>query len=287
MLSGQDYNYCNSARFRVQRVALAVLLILSGGLSPSATAVELRTDTTEAFDRYVQRFEAERRQGPFLRMDQRTDIRAAVENGEILVRPARDVGNNGETSAPHGLIHHWYGAMLIPGATLPQVRAILQDYAGYQKVYAPDVMASRLIRRQGDSFDIFLRLYKRQVLTVTMNSEYHVEYSTPNPRQMTVRSVSTRIREVEDPAQPEGAEKAAADQNGFLWRLNSYWRFQETPRGVYAECEAVSLSRSVPFGLQVIAGPFIENFPRESLQHTMNDTRKAVTGRSQREGQDR
>jgi hypothetical protein len=37
--------------------------------------------------------------------------------------------------------------------------------------------------------------------------------------------------------------------SGFLWRLNSYWRFGAADGGVYARCEAISLSRDVPAGL--------------------------------------
>jgi hypothetical protein len=35
----------------------------------------------------------------------------------------------------------------------------------------------------------------------------------------------------------------------FLWRLYSYWRFQERRAGVYLECRAISLAGDVPSGL--------------------------------------
>jgi hypothetical protein len=67
--------------------------------------------------------------------------------------------------------------------------------------------------------------------------------------------------------------------NGFLWRLNSYWRFFETGRGVYVQCEAVSLTRDIPTGLHWLIAPFIESIPKESLEFTLRSTRTAVLGK--------
>ncbi len=61
--------------------------------------------------------------------------------------------------------------------------------------------------------------------------------------------------------------------HGFLWRLYSYWRFQEKDGGVYVECEAVSLTRKVPTGLGWLIDPIIRNLPRESLSNTLHATR--------------
>ena len=36
------------------------------------------------------------------------------------------------------------------------------------------------------------------------------------------------------------------DDDGFLWRLNTYWSFVEVPGGLLIECEAISLTRDVP-----------------------------------------
>jgi hypothetical protein len=55
------------------------------------------------------------------------------------------------------------------------------------------------------------------------------------------------------------------DDHGFLWRWNAYWRFQETPAGVIAECESISLSRNMPGVIRFIAGPIIRNTAHESM----------------------
>ncbi len=78
---------------------------------------------------------------------------------------------------------------------------------------------------------------------------------------------------------------------GFLWRLYSYWRFDEKKataaglergvnaqrgEGVYIECRAISLTRDIPLGLGWIIEPIIRNLPQESLVHTLEATRRAL-----------
>ena len=64
---------------------------------------------------------------------------------------------------------------------------------------------------------------------------------------------------------------------GFLWRLYSYWRFQERDDGVYIECRAISLTRDIPLGLGWVIEPIIRKLPKESLINTLKATRDALT----------
>jgi hypothetical protein len=93
---------------------------------------------------------------------------------------------------------------------------------------------------------------------------------------MSSRSVATRIAELADAGSSSEKEKTSADDSGFLWRLNSYWRFEETDEGVIVECESISLSRSIPFGLGWLVGPFVESVPKESLDTMLNAIREGV-----------
>jgi hypothetical protein len=69
-------------------------------------------------------------------------------------------------------------------------------------------------------------------------------------------------------------QQSGSDQ-GFLWRLNSYWRFEQVEGGVYVQCRAISLSRDLPLGFGWLRG-FLERFPRESMVNTMDATRRAA-----------
>jgi hypothetical protein len=66
------------------------------------------------------------------------------------------------------------------------------------------------------------------------------------------------------------------NDHGFLWRLDSYWRFEERDGGVYIECEAISLTRDIPTGLAWLIEPIIRQLPQESLVNTLRATRNAV-----------
>jgi hypothetical protein len=47
---------------------------------------------------------------------------------------------------------------------------------------------------------------------------------------------------------------------GFLWRLYSYWRFEEREEGTVVECRAISVTPDVPFGLGWAIEPIIQSF---------------------------
>jgi hypothetical protein len=81
---------------------------------------------------------------------------------------------------------------------------------------------------------------------------------------------------VENPGKPDEREKPPGTGEGFLWRLNSYWRFLERDAGVWVECQAVSLTRDIPTGLGWLVNPIITNLPKESLENTLRSTRAAM-----------
>ncbi len=94
---------------------------------------------------------------------------------------------------------------------------------------------------------------------------------------MYVTSRSTRIAQVSDPKHPDAHEEPIGNDGGYLWRINAYWRFEAADGGVYAECEAISLSRDVPALIGWAIRGFIEKFPKQSMQNTLVGTKAAVT----------
>ena len=102
-------------------------------------------------------------------------------------------------------------------------------------VYKPDVIDSKLLSHQGNDFKIYLRLLKKKIITVVLDTDHDVHYSPLGPTRWFLRSYTTRISEVENAGKPN--EKVAPPDTGygFLWRLDSYWRFEERDGGVYVE----------------------------------------------------
>jgi hypothetical protein len=66
--------------------------------------------------------------------------------------------------------------------------------------------------------------------------------------------------------------------HGFLWRMNTYWRFEQVSGGVLLECEVVTLTRDVPRGLGWAVTPFVTSVPKEGMEFTLEKTRKMLEG---------
>ncbi len=242
--------------------------------------MEARTRPTpedlQAFDHYAQVTETELNSAAAAKYSLGIDSEqeARMRDGEIVVvqRERNDRGR--PIDAPKGMIQDWEGLMFVPGVTLDEFRSFLQDYDSYKNRYSPAVMESKLIGRDGDRFDVFLRLYQRTLLTVVLNVDYRVQYSFPRPGRMMIASRSTRIAGVKKPNDPDTGE--CEHDSGILWRLNTYWLVEAADGGVYARLEAVSLSRDAPLGLGLILKGFLTHFPKESMLTTMRQTRNGL-----------
>jgi hypothetical protein len=249
-------------------IALAALLALP------ARAAELKPETVEAFDRYIR--ETEQRLADskiFLWADENADRARRVKAGEVVVEPFRA---KAVIPVPGGLVHDWVGSVFIPGATVERTLAMAQDYDHHKDVYKPEVIGSRLISHTGNDFHIYLRLLKKKVITVVLASEHDVKYTPLDNTRWRSVSRTTKIAEVEKAGKPEEREKPPGTGEGFLWKLNSYWRFEERDGGTWLECEAISLTRDVPLGLGWIVEPIIRDLPKESLANTLRLTRAAL-----------
>ena len=249
--------------------------------SSCAAAEQLKPETVAAFNRYVELSERQRASAPFLQIDglspaEREASYARLRNNEVIVEPLQIRDHVQPVSLPSGLIHHWMGTIFIPGVTLAQTLSFLEDYDNQYKFYGPDVQQSKLIQRDGDRFKVFLRLRKTKVVTVILNTEYDVKYTRLDADRATSDSRSTRIAEVENAGKPDESEKPVGDDSGFLWRLNSYWRFLQRDGGVYVQLEAISLTRDIPTGLGWLVSPFVSSIPKESLVFTLTRTREAL-----------
>jgi hypothetical protein len=275
----------------IQTPWLAILLALQlpGVRTRGVMHVELKPETVQAFNRYVQLTEA-RINGEvsqiekFLHVDglppeRRSQVLATLERGEIFMEPLQTLDASGQKiEAPDAIIHHWLGTVFVPGTNLRQTLALMEDYNHHQDIYRPEVVRSRLLSRQGNDFKIYYRLRKKKVITVTLNTNHDVHYFSVDSRRCYSRSYSTRIAEVANADTPNEREKPVGHDGGFLWRINSYWKFEEKDGGVYVECESISLTRDIPTGLGWLIKPFVTSIPKESLKMTMGSTRAALTG---------
>ena len=264
--------------------ALTMAAILAAGAV--IVAAELKPATIAAFDRYVRATES-RMEGElgdekrFLLIDTapETDRRryaADLSAGKVVIERLRSREQGRDIEVPDGMIHHWVGLIFVPGGRTAAAVALLQDYDRHADIFKPAVQRSRVLERDGDHFRVFLRFFMQKVLSVTINSDHAARFTRVSPARASSRIVSTRVQEVEHAGTPDERELPVGNDGGYLWRINSYWRFLERDGGVYVQCESVTLSRDVPFGLGWIVGPFVTSIPRESLTFTLETTRRVL-----------
>ena len=241
-------------------------------------AAELKKETIAAFDNYIRGTEARiagqvSGKRSFLWVDESPPRLEQVKKGQAAAQPWNA---QGEVEVADGLIHDWIGAVFIPGASLSKVLTLVRDYDNHYKIYQPEVVASKTLERDKDHYRVYMRLLKKKIITAVLNTEHDVNYYPLSATRCYSRSYSTRIAQLADAGQAGEHELPVGDDSGYLWRLYSYWRFEERDGGVYMECQAVSLTRGIPLGFGLLIKPIIRDLPKESLLRTLEGTRRAL-----------
>lgn len=251
-----------------------------------AEAAELSQETRVAWDQYVAWTEHRMRTdlrtgGSYLVQDSLPEplaqrAREKLRAGDVFTTKLETTADGRAIDVPKGLVHHWLGSVFIPGTTVEELVGWLQDYDAHHR-YFDEVESSRLVSRDGDDFRIFLRLRRTKVVTVHYNTEHMVRYTRHRDGRMSSVSYATRIAEIANAGEADESEKAFGDDRGFLWRLNSYWRFERAWGGVIVELESLSLSRGVPVAVRWLVGRYLDSVPRESLEATLLPIQRHAT----------
>jgi hypothetical protein len=229
--------------------------------------------TVSAFDQYAaaveDRIRTDSSTANFLRVLPDESRRARARQGEILAESAGGLGVRPDIAIPNGQIQHWVGAAFLPDATIEGVLPRLRNYNNRSRYMMPEIIASRLTDRQGDVFQVYLRMVERSILSGVFDLNLRLVYRTDGPARLAIESKSVSIVAVSDAAAPVGS---ATKDPGLLWALNHYWRIVQVDRGLYVECEALVLSRPTPLMLGWIGHPMIAKAARESLIRTVRAT---------------
>lgn len=257
---------------RSVEAGLAIALIASASVmaQPASAA-------TATFNSYIARVEAQLnvQHGSAEGFLGSFDL-ARLRRGELI---AEQVTSGAGTELPGALLHDWRGAAFVPGGKAADFERTMKDFGGYPQIYAPQVVSARVLSRDGDHFQVTMRVRQKHVLTVVMDTAYDVTFGRLDARHGYSISRSTQISEIDAPGTAHERALAPGEEHGFLWRMNTYWSYEERDGGLYIEIESVSLSRSIPVGLGWAVGPFVESVPRESLEFTLQATRNALLKR--------
>ena len=231
---------------RGSAVRTATVVVLMSGTAATASAAPSAA-TLAAWHKYVG--ERERR--------------LERDRVEPSVRPSEIAASGRSIDVGSGTITDWQGTVFVPNISLDG----LLDRLKYPGTPPPqeDVVDSRLLGRGENSLSVYMRLVRRAIVTVTYDTDHEMAFHRWSPTLATARSVATRIEEL------------GGDDHGFLWRLHSYWRYQEDPGGVIIHLDSLTLSRDVPWVIKPIAGPIASRIARESMMRTLEALKRYLT----------
>jgi hypothetical protein len=256
------------------------LVLLS--CAPLISAADLDPATAAAFDRYAKLTEQALQKTPaphdFLWLDHHPKEKSLVWLNQNVITPRKTLDQGEEIAIPGGSLQHWLGAILLEHAAFERVRDFILDYANYKQYFKQYFTVSSLVKRDGDHFDAALQLRRKQLAAVILNVNLSTTYVAVDSSRAYIICRSTHIGEVDHPKEknPADQERPSPDAYGYLWRLNQYWRIEQTGDGVYVELESLSLSR--PAGSlnpgRFLNG-FVQNFPREFVEGLIDGLHQA------------
>lgn len=239
-----------------------------------ASAVQPSEKATSAFDSYISQVET--------RLGEQHQTAAAflapqdwarLRSGEPIIE---QINPPGGSDLPGAMLHHWRGTAFVPGAKGADFERLMKDFSAYPSLYAPQVQQAKVISKSHDDFQVTMRIRQKHVITVVLDTAYDITFRRLDSDHGYSLSRSTRISEIESPDSSNEHALGPEKDHGFLWRLNTYWSYEERDGGLYMQIESVSLSRSIPAGLGWAVKPFVESVPRESLEFTLKTTCNAL-----------
>ncbi len=252
----------------------ALLLIAACG----RIAAEPSSQATAAYSEYVSQVEGRlARQhasaAGFVAPADDPQKAARLRNGELIVEKIETPRG---MDLPGAMLYDWRGAAFVPGARAADFERLMQDYREYPRTYAPDVRSASVLEHDGDHYRVKMRVRQKHVITVVLDTAYDVTFRRLDSGHGYSLSRGTAVAEIDGAGTSAERTLGPNEEHGFLWRLNTYWSYEERDGGLYIEIESVSLTRSIPYGLGWAVGPFVESVPRESLEFTLRATRDAL-----------
>lgn len=251
--------------------------------APVSGEAILQAKTVRDFAKYVGAVEARRARAltnhePFLDIErqppaQLAQTMAGLKRGDVIVtRGAERDGSSNELSIDGGQVNHWRGTVFVPKVKLDDLLKVLQE-PQTDKHKQEDVLSSRVISRDGDSQKVFLRLRRTKFVTVVYDTEYDVDYKRLAPDRALSNSISTKVVEIENAGTPMERALPEGNDSGYMWRLNSYWRYKQFEDGVLVEIESLTLSRNLPAIIGPLIRPIVTSTARESMSRTLASVR--------------
>lgn len=263
--------------FRGFGLSFTVLILVA---APSSAAGEPPPAAALAFHSYVGAVEARlarqhRNQEAFLVSLVAPQSESRLRQGELVLEQLTPSAGEELSGA---LLHHWRGTAFAAGSKAADFEGLMRSVDEYPRRFSPQVVRAGLVAGQveEDRMRAWMRVRQHHVITVVMDMSYDITFERLDARRGYSMSRSTRISEIDSPGTAAERTLSSSEEHGFLWRLNTYWSYEERDGGLYLQVESVSLSRSIPHGMGWAVRPLVESIPRESLEFTLRSTCNAL-----------
>ena len=244
--------------------------------APARTQAKPAPAAVSAFNSYISSVEARlahqhRSPNGFIASLAQSETR--LRQGELIIE---QITPSTTVDLPGAMLYHWRGTAFAPGAKAADFERLMKNFDAYPQNYSPQILQSKILSQQGDHFQVLMRVRQKHVITVVMDTTYDVTFARLDALRGYSISRSTQISEIDSPGSRHERALTSSEEHGFLWRLYTYWTYEERDGGLYMQIESVSLTRSIPTGLGWAIGPFVESVPRESLEFTLRSTCNAL-----------
>jgi hypothetical protein len=269
------------------KVRIAAVLILLR-FHPYTGAATLKPETKAAWDVYLQAANAamQARLEPgahFLWLDDEPDRAEHVRTKGPYIGP---VSRQIPKKVSSGLIHDWLGAGFVPNVKIEDILGIVRNYNRYKEIYRPGVIDSISHGSDGLKDLFFMRLANKSVVAKTaLDTDCEASYIRVDDRHWWGVSNTVHIQEIDHLGTPEQRTLPEDQGTGLIWRLSSITRLEERDGGVYAELEAIALSRDIPAGFRLFVTPIVRRVSRDSLATSLHQTKIALDASMARHAQ--
>jgi hypothetical protein len=175
----------------------------------------------------------------------------------------------------------------IAGATIADVRHVMQDYPNYSKYFKPDVGKGSGVKNPDSTaadehYTSQLSLIQTTLwMSVSYDCVYETHYRLLDPHHWESISNAASIREWQNPKDVSQGYLSEGEDHGFLWRTNTFWFVRENNDGVDVELDSMTLSRPVPTGF----GWWGTKRTRDAVEKMIKDLKVAVDSSHVPQGQ--
>ena len=270
---------------------VAPLLILAVPLD----AADLQAQTAQNYERYVALTAAQvdielAQRNPYLWFERLPEARRdadeqTLRRGDLVIERLETLDNGQPIPSPGALIHHWIGTIFVPGATLAQTLAFMQDYGRNADYFKPNILRSNIVKHEGEDYFVQQRFFKKKIISTVIDVDEQVHYHVIDGTHAWSRSRTTRVQEVDNPGHSDERPEPEGHDKGFIWKMNTFWRFEEKRRrhlhGMSGSFSEPRYTRGIGLDHELAGIEPVERFAELHANHISHCHRQEIRPRRQ------